>query len=402
MSHPARTVYLDNAATTAVAPEVIEEMLPYFSRYYGNPSALYELGQQARNAITDARERIAAHLGANPPDLYFTSCGTESINWALKETMFAYSQNGRHLITTSVEHHATTHSCDWLKKRGYEVTYLPVDQYGMVDPAQFEAAIRPDTVLASIIYGNNEIGTIQPLEQLIDVARRHGVLLHADAVQALGNLRIDVTKLDVDLLSASGHKFYAPKGVGFLYIKKGLRTRSFLDGGAQERKRRAGTENVPYIMGMAKALDLCMANFDERVTRETVLRDHLIKRVLAEVEHCRLNGHRSLRLPGNANFSFEFIEGESLLLSLEQRGIMASSGSACASGSLDPSHVLLAIGLPHEIAHGSLRLTLGRDTSRADIDYTVEALKEIVAHLRQMSPLYEDFVAGKKQLSARK
>jgi cysteine desulfurase len=385
-----------------VAPEVVEAMLPYFGKEYGNPSSLYELGQRAQAAISNARERIAAHLGAPARDLYFTSCGTESINWALKETMFAYSQKGKHLITTAVEHHATSHSCVWLEKRGYEVTYLPVDEYGLVDPQQFEAAIRPDTVLASIIFGNNEIGTILPVKQLTQIAHEHGVLLHADAVQAVTNIPVDVEDLGVDMLSASGHKFYAPKGVGLLYIKKGVRTRSFLDGGAQERKRRAGTENVPYILGMAKALDLCMADFDERVALETELRDHLIERVLAEVEHCRLNGHRTLRLPNNTNFSFEFVEGESLLLTLEQQGIMASSGSACASGSLDPSHVLLAIGLPHEIAHGSLRLSLGKDTTLADIDYTVEAIKQTVTRLRQMSPLYEDFLAGKKPISATK
>ncbi|MDR2672471.1 MAG: cysteine desulfurase NifS [Coriobacteriales bacterium] len=400
MVNPIKSIYLDNAATTAVAPAVVEAMLPYFTKAYGNPSSLYELGQQAHGALTTARDQIAAHLNARSQDIYFTSCGTESNNWALKETMFAYQSKGRHLITSSIEHHATSHSCAWLEKRGYEVTYLPVDADGLVDPAVFEAAIRPDTVLASIIHGNNEIGTIQPIRQLAAIAHEHGVLFHTDSVQTVAHLPVDIADLGVDMLSASGHKFNAPKGVGLLYIKKGVRTRSFMDGGAQERKRRAGTENVPYIVGMARALDLALSTLTERTQTETELRDHLIDRVLAEVEHCRLNGHRTQRLPGNANFSFEFVEGESLLLTLEQKGIMASSGSACASGSLDPSHVLLAIGLPHEIAHGSLRLSLSHETSREDIDYTVEAIKQTVTHLRTMSPLYEDFLAGKKQLSA--
>ncbi|MDR2109570.1 MAG: cysteine desulfurase NifS [Coriobacteriales bacterium] len=395
-----RQIYLDNAATTAVLPEVVQAMLPYFTQEYGNPSSLYELGQRARSAISDARERIAAHIGARGQDIYFTSGGTEADNWALKETAFAYRDKGKHIITTSTEHHAISHSCEWLEKRGFEVTYLPVDTDGLVSPAGFEAAIRDDTTLASIIFANNEIGTIQPVRELAAIARARGVVFHTDAVQAIGHVAIDVEELGVDLLAASGHKFHGPKGVGFLYIRKGIKTRSFLDGGAQERKRRASTENVPSIIGMAKALDIAMANFDARVAHETALRDRLIERVLNEVEHVRLNGHRDQRLGGNANFSFEFVEGESLLLSLEQKGILGSSGSACASGSLDPSHVLLAIGLPHEIAHGSLRLTIGEETTVEDIDYTVEAIKQVVGQLRQMSPLYEDFVAGKKPLSA--
>ena len=395
-----KQIYLDNAATTSVLPEVVEAMLPYFTTEYGNPSSLYELGQHARAAITDARERIAAHIGARGQDIYFTSGGTEADNWALKETAFAYQDKGKHIITTSTEHHAISHSCAWLEKRGYQITYLPVDKDGLVDPATFEAAIREDTTLASIIYGNNEIGTVQPIKELAAIAHAHGVIFHTDAVQAIAHLPIDVEELGVDMLAASGHKFHAPKGVGFLYIRKGIKTRSFMDGGAQERKRRASTENVPSIIGMAKALDIAMADFSNRVAHETSLRDHLIERVLAEVDHVRLNGHRTKRLGGNANFSFEFVEGESLLLSLEQRGILGSSGSACASGSLDPSHVLLAIGLPHEIAHGSLRLSIGEDISREDIDYTVEAIKQVVSQLRTMSPLYEDYLAGKKPISA--
>jgi cysteine desulfurase len=395
-----KQIYLDNAATTAVYPEVVEEMTPYFTSEYGNPSSLYGLGQQAKAAITDARNRIAAHIGARAQDIYFTAGGTESDNWALKETAFAYEGKGKHIITSGIEHHAISHTGEWLAKRGYEVTYLPVDGDGLVSPASLEAAIRPDTTLVSIIIANNEIGTTQPIRELAAIAHEHGALFHTDAVQAIAHMPIDVEELGVDMLSASAHKFHGPKGVGFLYIRKGVKTRSFIDGGAQERKRRAGTENVPGIMGMAKALDICMEHYDERIAHEIMLRDHLIDRVLAEVEHVRLNGHRTLRLPNNANFSFEFIEGESLLLSLEMKGILGSSGSACASGSLDPSHVLLAIGLPHEIAHGSLRLSVGESTTMADIDYTVDAIKAVVAHLRKMSPLYEDYLAGKKPVSA--
>ncbi|MDR3053629.1 MAG: cysteine desulfurase NifS [Coriobacteriales bacterium] len=393
-------IYLDNAATTRVHPKVVEAMLPFFTEGYGNPSSLYELGQQAKAAVTDARERIAAHINAKAQDIYFTSGGTESDNWALKSTADAYSDKGRHIITSAIEHHAISHSAEWLKRHGYEITYLGVDEKGLIDPAELEAAIRPDTTLVSIIFANNEIGTIEPIKELAAITHRHGAVFHTDAVQALTNIPIDVVDLDVDMLSASGHKFSGPKGIGFLYIRKGIKTKSFLDGGAQERKRRASTENVPGIIGMARALDIAIENYAERTKHECDLRDHLIRRVLAEVEHSRLNGDAVKRLPGNANFSFEFVEGESLLLSLEQKGILGSSGSACASGSLDPSHVLLAIGLPHEIAHGSLRLTLSEDTTLDEIDYTVEAIKEVVAHLRNMSPLFEDFVAGKKKISA--
>lgn len=393
-------IYLDNAATTAVAPEVIQEMLPYFETEWGNPSSLYSFGQQARSAIDDARSRIAGHLGARPQDIYFTSCGSEANNWAIKETMFAYRSKGKHFVTSTIEHHATDHSAKWLEKHGYEVSYVGVDEQGLIDPDEFKKALRPDTTLASIIYGNNEIGTIQAIKELAAIAHEQGVLFHADAVQVVGHLPLEVEELGVDMLSASGHKFNAAKGVGFLYIRKGVKTRSFIDGGAQERKRRAGTENVPGIMGMAKALDISVAHMDERRAHDQELRDYLIERILSEVSHTRLNGHRTQRLPGNANFSFEFVEGESLLLMLEQKGILASSGSACASGSLDPSHVLLAIGLPHEIAHGSLRLSLDYQTTHEAIDYTVEAIKEVVAKLRAMSPLYEDYIAGRKAVSA--
>jgi len=395
-----RQIYLDNAATTAMVPEAVEAMLPFFTKAYGNPSSLYELGQSAKSALTDARERVARHLNANPAEIYFTGGGTESDNWALKATMEAYASKGKHLITSSIEHHAIMHTAEWLEKQGYEVTKLPVDEQGLVSPADLKAALRPDTTLVSIIMANNEIGTVQPISELAAIAHASGALFHTDAVQALTHIPVDVQALGVDMLSASGHKFHGPKGVGLLYIRKGVKTKSFIHGGAQERKRRAGTENVPGIIGLVAALDWSMERFDERVTHALALRDHLIERVLAEVEHVRLNGDRLLRLPNNANFSFQFVEGESLLLTLEQKGILASSGSACASGSLDPSHVLLAIGLPHEIAHGSLRLSLGEETTLDDIDYTVEAIKGVVTMLRAMSPLYEDFLQGKKPISA--
>ena len=394
-----RQIYLDNAATTPVLPEVVEAMIPYFLNKYGNPSSHYRLGQEAKDAIDEARARIAAHLGALPQDIYFTACGTESNNWALKATADAYKNKGRHIITSSIEHHAISHSTEWLERQGFEVTYLPVDSDGLISPSALEAVVRSDTVLVSIIHGNNEIGTMQPIKELAAITHAHSALFHTDAVQTVAHVPIDVVDLGVDMLSASAHKFHGPKGIGFLYIHKGVKTRSFLHGGAQERKRRAGTENVPCIVGMARALDICMEGFDARIAHEVALRDHLIERIMSEVEHVHLNGHRSLRLPNNTNFSFAFIEGESLLLLLEQKGIMASSGSACTSGSLDPSHVLLAIGLPHELAHGSLRLTLAEDTTREEIDYTVDAIKDVVASLRKMSPLYEDFLKGKKCVS---
>jgi len=394
-----RQIYLDNAATTPVLPEVVEAMTPYFLNKYGNPSSHYQLGQEARKAIDDARARIASHLGAQPQDIYFTACGTESNNWALKATAEAYKNKGRHIITSSIEHHAVSHSTEWLEKQGFEVTYLPVDSYGIIYPSVLEAAIRSDTTVVSIIHGNNEIGTIQPIRELAAVAHRHGALFHTDAVQTVAHVPIDVVDLGIDMLSASAHKFHGPKGIGFLYIQKGVKTRSFMHGGGQERKRRAGTENVPYIVGMAKALDICMESFEKRIEHETMLRNHLVRRIMNEVEHVHLNGHRSLRLPNNTNFSFAFIEGESLLLMLEQKGIMASSGSACTSGSLDPSHVLLAIGLPHELAHGSLRLTLAEETTLEEIDYTIDVIKDVVASLRKMSPLYDDFLKGKKCVS---
>ena len=392
-----KTIYLDNAATTRTSPAVVEAMLPYFSEHYGNPSAIYGLGQENKNAISEARGKIAAVLGAQDREIYFTAGGSEADNWALKAACEAYGTRGKHIITTRIEHHAILHSCEYLEQRGFDVTYVDVDEYGVVKMDELRAAIRPDTILISVMFANNEIGTLQPIGEIGALARERGILFHTDAVQAFGQVPIDVDALHIDMLSASGHKFHGPKGIGFLYIRQGVKIRSFLHGGAQERKRRAGTENVPGIIGMAKAAEIARETMAERAAQEQALRDHLIRRVLEEIPYSRLNGHPSDRLPNNASFCFRFIEGESLLILLEQHGICGSSGSACTSGSLDPSHVLLAIGLPHEIAHGSLRLTLSEETTREEIDTTVDALKEIVARLRSMSPLYEDFVKRQKE-----
>lgn len=387
-----KIIYLDNAATTRTKTEVVEAMLPYFTEKFGNPSSVYEFAGQNKNAVTEAREGIAKTLHTSAADIYFTAGGSESDNWALKAAMEAYQEKGNHLITSKIEHHAILHTCEYLEQHGCEVTYLDVDEKGVVDLEQLKNAIRPTTVLISIMYANNEIGTIQPVKEIGRIAKEYGVLFHTDAVQAFGQLPINVEEENIDMLSASGHKLNGPKGIGFLYIKKGLKLRSLIHGGAQERKRRAGTENVPGIVGFGKAVELAVSSMEARAKQETELRDYLISRVLAEIPYVRLNGHRTKRLPNNANFSFQFIEGESLLIMLDMKGICASSGSACTSGSLDPSHVLLAIGLPHEIAHGSLRLTLSDETTKEDIDYTIEQIKEIVAKLRSMSPLYEDFM----------
>lgn len=387
-----RMIYLDNAATTKTAPEVVEAMLPYFTQHYGNPSSVYSFASESKEAVARQREIIAAELGAKSNEIYFTAGGTESDNWALKATAEAYAAKGRHLITTKIEHHAILHTAAYLEKRGFEITYLDVDENGMVHPEDVEAAIRPDTILISVMFANNEIGTIEPIREIGEIAHKHGVLFHTDAVQAFGQLPIHVDECHIDMLSASGHKLNGPKGIGFLYIRTGVKIRSFVHGGAQERKRRAGTENVPGIIGLGKAVERAAATREERTGKERKLRDYLIGRVLDEIPYCQLNGDPDKRLPNNANFSFRFIEGESLLIMLDMKGICGSSGSACTSGSLDPSHVLLAIGLPHETAHGSLRLTLSEETTKEDIDYVVEALKEIVARLRDMSPLYEDFI----------
>lgn len=390
-----RFLYLDNAATTKTAPEVLEAMLPYFTEKFGNPSSVYQFAAGNKSVLDEQRDLIAATLGAKGKEIYFTAGGSESDNWALKATAEAYAQKGKHIITTKIEHHAVLHSAQYLEKQGYEVTYLDVDEDGKVRLQDLEAAIRPDTILISVMYANNEIGTIQPIREIGAIAHEHGILFHTDAVQAYGHLPIDVDACHIDMLSASGHKLNGPKGIGFLYIRTGVKIRSFIHGGAQERKRRAGTENVPGIVGLGAAVKRAFASMEERTGKEKEMRDYLIGRVLEEIPYTRLNGHPTDRLPGNTNFSFRFIEGESLLIRLDMKGICGSSGSACTSGSLDPSHVLLAIGLPHEIAHGSLRLTLNEEITREDIDYVVESLKEIVEGLRRMSPLYEDFM--KKQ-----
>ena len=390
-----RLVYLDNAATTKTAPEVVEAMMPYFTENYGNPSAIYSFASSNKDVLTDNRQIIADAIGANANEIYFTAGGSESDNWALKATAEAYQSKGKHIITTKIEHHAILHTAEYLEKNGFEVTYLDVDENGLVDPAKLEEAIRPDTILISVMYANNEIGTIEPIREIGEIAHKHGVLFHTDAVQAFAHIPINVDECHIDMLSASGHKFNGPKGIGFLYIRKGVKIRSFVHGGAQERKRRAGTENVPGIVGLGAAVTRAVENMDKNIKQETELRDYLIERISNEIPYAKLNGDRIKRLPGNVNFSFRFIEGESMLIRLDMAGICGSSGSACTSGSLDPSHVLLGIGLPHEIAHGSLRLSLSDETTKEDLDYVVDNLKVIVSDLRNMSPLYEDFI--KKQ-----
>lgn len=391
-----KLIYLDNAATTKTAPEVVEAMLPYFTENFGNPSSVYGFAAKNKEAITEKREVIANALGAKTNEIYFTAGGSESDNWALKATAEAYASKGNHIITTKIEHHAILHTGEYLEKNGFEVTYVDVDENGVVKLDDLKAAIRPTTILISVMFANNEIGTIQPIKEIGEIAKEHGILFHTDAVQAFGQVPINVDEYHIDMLSASGHKLNGPKGIGFLYIRTGVKIRSFVHGGAQERKRRAGTENVPGIIGIGTATERAVRTMKERTNKEKELRDYLIKRVLDEIPYTKLNGHPTDRLPNNANFSFRFVEGESLLIMLDMKGICGSSGSACTSGSLDPSHVLLAIGLPHEIAHGSLRLTLSEETTKEDIDYVVDNLKEIVAHLRGMSPLYEDFVKKNK------
>ena len=387
-----KTIYLDNAATTKTRPEVAEAMLPYFTEFYGNPSSIYSFSDEPKKAVANGREIIAKSIGAKTNELYFTGGGSESDNWALKATAEAYKSKGNHIITSKIEHHAILHTCEWLEKHGFEVTYIDVDENGVLKLDELKKAIRPTTILISVMFANNEIGTIQPIKEIGEIAKEHGILFHTDAVQAYGHVPINVDELNIDMMSASGHKINGPKGIGFLYIRTGVKIRSFIHGGAQERKRRAGTENVPGIVGFGKAAEIAAANMEERIKYESELRDYLMDRVIAEIPYARINGSRENRLPNNANFSFQFIEGESMLIMLDDKGICGSSGSACTSGSLDPSHVLLAIGLPHEIAHGSLRLSLSEETTKEDIDYTVDNLKAIVARLRSMSPLYEDFI----------
>lgn len=389
-------LYLDNAATTKTAPEVLEAMLPYFTEKFGNPSSVYTFAAGNKEVVDVQRDRIATTLGAKSNEIYFTAGGSEADNWALKATAEAYRDKGNHIITTKIEHHAILHTAQYLEKNGYEVTYLDVDEDGKVRLEDLKKAIRPETILISVMFANNEIGTIEPIKEIGQIAHERGILFHTDAVQAYGQLPINVDECQIDMLSASGHKLNGPKGIGFLYIRKGVKIRSFIHGGAQERKRRAGTENVPGIVGMGTAAKRAADTREERTANEVEVRDYLIDRVLKEIPYSRLNGHRTDRLPNNANFSFRFIEGESLLIMLDGKGICASSGSACTSGSLDPSHVLLAIGLPHEIAHGSLRLTINEEIIKEDIDYVVENLKAIIERLRNMSPLYEDFIKKQK------
>ncbi len=387
-----KMIYLDNAATTKTRPEVVEAMLPYFTEFYGNPSSVYTFSAKSKEAVTKARANIADSLGVKSNEIYFTAGGSEADNWALVAAAEAYEAKGKHIITSKIEHHAILHTCEYLEKRGYEVTYLDVDENGVVKLDELKKAIRPDTILISIMFANNEIGTIEPIKEIGAIAKEHGILFHTDAVQAYGHVPISADEYNIDMLSASGHKINGPKGIGFLYIRKGVKIRSFIHGGAQERRRRAGTENVPGIVGFGKAVQLAMDEMEERTKKEVEMREYLMEKVLREVPFTRINGSRTSRLPNNINFAFQFIEGESLLIKLDMAGICGSSGSACTSGSLDPSHVLLAIGLPHEIAHGSLRLTLSEENTMEEMDITADKIKEIVAYLRELSPLYEDYM----------
>lgn len=391
-------IYMDNAATTPLKREVLDAMMPYLTEEYGNASSIYATGRDAKRALDEARQTVADALGAKANEIYFTSCGSEADNWAIQGVAYANKNRGRHIISSQIEHHAVLHTLQYLEKQGFEVTYLPVDEYGLVRPDDLKDAIRPDTILITIMYANNEIGTIEPIDKLAQIAHEHKIVFHTDAVQAVGHVPLNVKELDVDLLSLSAHKLYGPKGVGALYIKNSVKLDNFLHGGAQERGRRAGTENVAGIVGLAKAIGLATAEINENVAHLTTLRDKLIRGIQAQIPYCRLNGHPTKRLCNNVNFSFEFIEGESLLLMLDMKGVAASSGSACTSGSLDPSHVLLAIGLKHEIAHGSLRLSIGDFTTEEDIDYVLEVLGPIVQRLRDMSPLYEEVERGVKHV----
>lgn len=384
--------YFDHAATTRVNEEVIKEMIPYFGIEYGNSSSLYSIGRKSKRAIEEARNKVAKAINANSKEIYFTACGSESDNLAIKGIAYANKEKGNHIITSKIEHHAVLNSCKTLEKQGFKVTYLNVDEDGIINLEELKSSITDDTILITIMYANNEIGTIQPIEEIGKIAKENNIIFHTDSVQAIGNVRIDVQKLNIDALSMSAHKFYGPKGVGALYVKEGIKFDKLQDGGHQEKNKRAGTENVAGIVGLGAAIERIYENFDKYNEKLTYLRDYYIKSVEERIPYIKLNGHRTKRLPGNSNISFKFIEGEALLLNLDFKGICASTGSACASGSMDPSHVLLAIGLPHEIAHGSLRITIGEENTKEDIDYLVESLVEIVKKLRNMSPLYENFV----------
>lgn len=384
-------IYLDNAATTRVLPEVFEEMRPYFCEEYGNPSAVYGFAGEAKDVVEKARRRAAALIGAEPREIYFTAGGSESDNWALKAVAESMRKKGRHIITTKIEHHAILHTAEWLEKQGCEVTYLDVNEKGTVNPEDVRAAIRPDTILISVMTANNEIGTIEPIAEIGQIAHEHGILFHTDAVQAFGHIPIDVNAMHIDLLSASGHKLHGPKGIGLMYIRRKTEIGSFIHGGSQERGRRAGTLNVPGIVGLGKACEIAQSHMEEWAASETALRDHFIRRIEETIPHCFLNGERTRRLPNNINFCFRFVEGETMLIMLDSRGICCSSGSACTSGSIDPSHVLLALGLDHETAHGSLRVTLSESTTQEELDQTADELEKIVARLRSMSPAWADY-----------
>lgn len=390
-------LYFDNAATTRVRPEVVDVMTKYFSENYGNPSSIYKIAQTNKAAVEKGREQIAKAINAEKNEIYFTAGGSESDNWAIKGIAESYAEKGRHIITLSIEHHAVLHTCEYLESKGYEVTYLPVSEFGIVEIDELKKAVRDDTILISVMFANNEIGSIQPIKEIGDFAKEKGIIFHTDAVQAVGHLPIDVKEMNIDLLSMSAHKFYGPKGIGALYIRKGIKIKPLIHGGAQERNRRAGTENVPGIVGMGLALELITNELEKETKRLVCLRNKLIDGILNTIPYSRLNGHREQRLPGNVNISFEFIEGESILLMLDMKGICASSGSACTSGSLDPSHVLLAIGLPHEKAHGSLRLSMGMFNTEEEVDYIIKELPPIIKRLRDMSPLYEEFLKTNKK-----
>lgn len=388
-------IYLDHAATTAVRKEVLDTMLPCFSQNYGNPSSIYEIAREAKSLVDNARKQVATSIGAEEKEIYFTAGGSESDNWAIKGVAESYKDKGKHIITSSIEHHAVLHTCQYLEKNGYEVTYLSVDEDGKIRIEDLEKAIRPDTILISIMFANNEIGTLQPIKEIGEIAKKHKIIFHTDAVQAVGHVKIDVKQMNIDMLSLSAHKLYGPKGIGALYVRKGIKLKSYIHGGAQERGIRAGTENVPGIVGLGKAIELATAEMEQENKKLIKLRDEIIDGILNNIPYTRLNGHRTDRLPANVNISFEFIEGESILLLLDMNGIYASSGSACTSGSLDPSHVLLAIGLPHEKAHGSLRMTLGIENTEEDVKKLLEVLPGIIKRLRDMSPLYEEFIKNK-------
>ncbi len=393
-----RLVYLDHSATTGMRKEVLEAMLPYFSEKFGNASSIYSIGRESKKAIEESRDKVAAALGAQSKEIFFTGSGTEADNWAIKGVAYANKAKGNHIITTAIEHPAVLNTCQYLESDGFEVTYLPVDSNGLVTPEQVAEAIKPNTILITIMFANNEIGTIQPISEIGKIAREKGIYFHTDAVQAVGNVKINVVDMNIDLLSLSGHKFYGPKGIGVLYVRKGVKLTSFMHGGHQERGRRASTENVPAIVGLGKAIEIAANNIDSYNAKLLDLRERTINEITARIPFIKLNGDRNKRLPGNVNFSFEFIEGESLLLMLDMKGIAASSGSACTSGSLDPSHVLLAIGLPHEIAHGSLRISFGEENTQEDVDYLLEVLPVIVQRLREMSPLYENVKRGNENV----